>query len=323
MDNVNKSIPNTACAISAQTSKPVCDDERVYESELAIVKTSNVQLYDAVGDVITYTVTATNIGNYPLTNVVVTDKLLAIKLDNFTCSPALPVASLAPGASITCTGSHTIAQADDDAGSVLNTACADSDQTPEVCDDLDIPAIKLAVVKTADTPIADIEGEDVTFTFTVTNTSKIPVSIASLVDSDFGALKGDADCQVGVTLPAGASCQFEATFFVEPDVVADPPQDTLPHVNTFTACVVGAVSATQSDKVCAEDDEEIGWIGGSGGGGGGGGQPPTDTLIPTDTVSAASGPFDGSMNWILLTLLSATVILSAGWVVRKVRYFEI
>ena len=59
VDNVNKSIPNTACAISAQTSKPVCDDERVYESELAIVKTSNVQLYDAVGDVITYTVKAT------------------------------------------------------------------------------------------------------------------------------------------------------------------------------------------------------------------------------------------------------------------------
>ncbi len=300
VDNANKSIPNTACAISAQTSKPVCDDERVYESELSIVKTSNVQTYDAVGDVITYTVKATNIGNYPLTNVVVTDKLLTVKLDNFVCSPTVPVASLAPGASITCTGSHTITQADLDKGDVLNTACADSDQTPEVCDDLDIPAIKLAVVKTADTPIADIEGEDVTFTFTVTNTSKVPVSIVSLVDSDFGALQGDADCQVGVTLPAGASCQFEATFFVEPEVVADPPQDTIPHVNTFTACAVAGPSQSQSDRVCAEDDEEIGWIGGAGGGGGGGGQPPTDTLIPTDTVSAASGPLDSPMNWILI-----------------------
>ena len=323
VDNVNKSIPNTACAISAQTSKPVCDDERVYESELSIVKTSNVQTYDAVGDVIAYTVKATNIGNYPLSNVVVTDKLLTVKLDNFVCSPTIPVASLAPGASITCTGSHTITQADLDKGDVLNTACADSDQTPEVCDDLDIPAIKLAVVKTADTPIADIEGEDVTFTFTVTNTSKIPVSIVSLVDSDFGALKGDADCQVGTSLPAGASCQFEATFFVEPEVVADPPQDTIPHVNTFTACAVSGPSQSQSDRVCAQDDEEIGWIGGEGKGGGGGGQPPTDTLIPTDSVSAASGPLDGTMNWILLILMSATVILSAGWVIRRVRTSEI
>ena len=226
---------------------------------------------------------ATNIGNYPLTNVVVTDKLLTVKLDNFTCSPTVPVASLAPGASITCTGSHTITQADYDAGSVLNTACADSDQTPEVCDDLDIPAIKLAVVKTADTPIADIEGEDVTFTFTVTNTSKIPVSIASLVDSDFGALKGDADCQVGVTLPAGASCQFEATFFVEPDVVADPPQDTLPHVNTFTACVVAGPSRASPTGSAPRTMRRSAGSAGAGGGGGGGGQPPTDTLIPTDT----------------------------------------
>ena len=37
-----------------------------------------------------------------------------------------------------------------------------------------------------------------------------------------------------------ASCSFEETFFVEPDEVADPPQDTLPHVNTFTACILPA-----------------------------------------------------------------------------------
>ena len=206
---------------------------------------------------------------------------------------------------------------------MLNTACADSDQTPEVCDDLDIPAIKLSVLKTADAPIVDIEGEDVTFTFTVSNPSKVPTSIVSLVDSDFGVLKGDADCQVGTSLPPGGSCQFEATFFVAPDEVAANPIETVPHENTFTACVVAGPSASQADRVCAQDDEEIGWIGGSGGGGGGGGQPPTDTLIPTDTASAASGPFDGSMNWILLILLSATVILSAGLVIRRVRTSEI
>ena len=62
---------------------------------------------------------------------------------------------------------------------------------------------------------------------------------------------------------------------------------------------------------------------GGGGEGGGGGQPPTDMLIPTDTVSAASGPLDSPMNWILMILMSATVILSAGWVIRRVRTSEI
>ena len=39
--------------------------------------------------------------------------------------------------------------------------------------------------------------------------------------------------------------------------------------------------------------------GGPSKGGGGAGQPPTDTLVPTDSVSAASGPVDG-ISWILL-----------------------
>jgi hypothetical protein len=62
--------------------------------------------------------------------------------------------------------------------------------------------------------------------------------------------------------------------------------------------------------------------GGSGGGGGGGGQPPTDMLIPTDSASAASGPLGDPMSWILWVLLTASVILSAGLVVRRVRYAE-
>jgi hypothetical protein len=45
-------------------------------------------------------------------------------------------------------------------------------------------------------------------------------------------------------------------------------------------------------------------------------------LLPTDSVSAVSGLLNGT-SWILLILMSATVILSAGWVIRRVRYSEI
>ena len=62
---------------------------------------------------------------------------------------------------------------------------------------------------------------------------------------------------------------------------------------------------------------------GGGGGGGGGDQPPTDTLLPTDTASGASDPLDGSTGWILWILLTAAVIISGGWVIRRVRFSEI
>ena len=86
-------------------------------------------------------------------------------------------------------------------------------------------------------------------------------------------------------------------------------------LNTATATYRGG---TIQDNAC----QGVPFGGGEGKGGGGGGQPPTDTLVPTDSVSAASGPVDG-ISWILLILLSATVILSTGWVIRRVRTSEI
>ena len=43
---------------------------------------------------------------------------------------------------MTCTATHTVTQADIDAGSFANVACVDDgpDGAPEVCDDEDVPA---------------------------------------------------------------------------------------------------------------------------------------------------------------------------------------
>src|SRR5205814_2171917 len=77
--------------------------------------------YSAVGDVIHYTIVATNTGNVTLHNVLVTDP----HVSNLSCTPGNPVADLAPGASISCTASHTIVQADLDAGHFFNKSCVD------------------------------------------------------------------------------------------------------------------------------------------------------------------------------------------------------
>ena len=83
---------------------------------LTLVKTASPTTYDSVGDVISYSYLLTNNGNVTLVApFTVTDDKATV-----TC-PATPT-SLAPGASITCTASYTITQADLNAGSVKNTA---------------------------------------------------------------------------------------------------------------------------------------------------------------------------------------------------------
>src|SRR4029077_6470756 len=68
-----------------------------------------------VGDTITYSYTLTNTGNVTLTSP------FSIGDDTVTVS-CPPTASLAPGGSITCSATDTLAQADIDAGSVTNHA---------------------------------------------------------------------------------------------------------------------------------------------------------------------------------------------------------
>jgi uncharacterized repeat protein (TIGR02543 family)/uncharacterized repeat protein (TIGR01451 family) len=74
-----------------------------------------------LGQTLTYTVTATNTGNIPLTNVVVNDSML---------SPSqVSCGTLTPGQSCILSGSYRVTASDVSAGAINNTATADSDQT--------------------------------------------------------------------------------------------------------------------------------------------------------------------------------------------------
>ena len=104
---------------------------------LTITKVATESGFSAVNDVIHYTITATNNGNVTLHNVVVTDS----EVTDLVCSPTTPVTDLAPGDSIDCTASHTIVQADLDAGHFYNQACTDDGTggATQACDDVDTP----------------------------------------------------------------------------------------------------------------------------------------------------------------------------------------
>src|SRR5205823_6087856 len=111
------------------TATQACSNADVPVATLGLTKTDNLNpggTYDHVGQVVTYTLTATNNGNTTLHSVSVSD---TPALDGFSCVPSIPAASLAPGASIVCTGTHSITQADLDAGSFTDTGHATSTET--------------------------------------------------------------------------------------------------------------------------------------------------------------------------------------------------
>ena len=167
------SFANVACVDDGPNGAPeVCDDEDVPADQnpaLSITKTATEQSYDAVGDIINYTIVATNIGNTTLDNVTVTDPLVS----DLTCDPANG-STLAPGDSMTCTATHTVTQADIDAGSFANVACVDDgpNGAPEVCDDEDVPADQnpaLSITKTATEQSYDAVGDIINYTIVATN----------------------------------------------------------------------------------------------------------------------------------------------------------
>jgi len=94
--------------------------------------------------------------------------------------------------------------------------------------------------KGSTTSVVPETGAAVSYTFTVENAGGAGFTITSLDDVPFGPLTGDADCQVGTVLAAGASCDFAATF----DVPAGGLGETF--VNTFTVAAIDAGSTTGS-----------------------------------------------------------------------------
>ena len=84
---------------------------------LSLTKTAAPTTYSKVGDKITYSYVIKNTGNVTLTGPFTV-------ADNKTTVTCPTTASLAPGASITCSASYTITAADVTAGKVTNTATA-------------------------------------------------------------------------------------------------------------------------------------------------------------------------------------------------------
>ncbi|MFV8226914.1 hypothetical protein ACNKXV_13280, partial [Christiangramia aquimixticola] len=147
------------------------------------------------GETISYTFTVTNTGNLTLTNIQVTDPKVTVS--------GGPI-SLAPGASDdkTFTATYTITQADVDAGEVVNTAVANSDETtgPKESNEEITPLskeAKLTITNVVDLTAID-EPSTLTYTISVANTGNVSLTGLTLTDDTTTATLKSGDDGNGI-----------------------------------------------------------------------------------------------------------------------------
>ena len=115
---------NNKATVNGQTATagPVTDNDSLSTPltktpGVTIVKSSNATAATKAGDTVTFTFVVKNAGNVTITSFVVTDPLPGLSPIN--CGG---VTSLAPGASVSCTATYVVTQANVDAGVINNTA---------------------------------------------------------------------------------------------------------------------------------------------------------------------------------------------------------
>ncbi|WP_191090010.1 DUF7507 domain-containing protein [Nesterenkonia ebinurensis] len=188
--------------LASTTGTPPTGDPVEDEDEDIVIVLSNPQIDLAksggltgeaegeAGDEVEYTFIATNTGNVTLTDVSIDDELEGLSEIAYGEWPG-ESGVLAPGESVTATASYTLTQADVDAGEVENTATVigtPPSGEPPVDEDEEIvsvegdPRISLSKVGQLDPEASGEVGDEVDFSFTVTNTGNVTLSDVSVTD---------------------------------------------------------------------------------------------------------------------------------------------
>ncbi|MHA6765224.1 beta strand repeat-containing protein [Streptacidiphilus sp. PAMC 29251] len=194
---------------------------------LTLVKSVDATELTVAGQVLHYSFLVTNTGNDTLTDVTVTETA-------FTGTGTAPVitcpagaASLAPAASVTCTASYTVTQADIDTGKVSNTAHTNGNppsgppvsSPPSSVNVPNVPAPALTLVKSALPTTVTAAGQTVHYSFVVTNTGNVTLTHVTVSETAFSGTGTApvASCPAGAAAMApGASVTCTASYTVTP-----------------------------------------------------------------------------------------------------------
>ena len=209
-----------------------------------------------VGELITYTFVVTNTGNVTLNNVTVTDPLPGLSAITFDGGDTDGDGELDVDEIWTYSATYAVTQADIDAGNVVNTATADSDESDPATDDNDEPLPQNPVIDIVKDGTFDAgadgfadPGELISYSFTVTNEGNVSLTNVSVTDPlpglsaitfDGGDTDGDGELDVDEIWT------YSATY-----AVTQADIDAGNVVNTATA------DSDESDPATDDNDEPL------------------------------------------------------------------
>jgi large repetitive protein len=281
-------VTNTATAHAGGTNSNPSSQTvtAVTGPALSLVKTASPLTYSAVGAVIGYSYHVTNTGNVSLAGpVTVTDNKATVTSDN-KATVTCPAGGLAVGASMTCTATYTITQADLNSGSVTNTATAHANGTDSNQDHQTVTAIQgpaLSIVKTASPLTYSAVGAVISYSYLVKNTGNVTLAGPVTVTDN----KATVTCPAG-GLAVGASMTCTATYTI---TQADLNSGSV--TNTATAHANGTDSNQDHRTVTATPTQLIEAATSA----------PSATPPATSTGGAPGGSSSGSPLFALLVAL--------------------
>ena len=187
----------------------------------------------AAGSTISYSFVVSNTGNVTLTGI----WLLDANVPSFSC----PTTTLAVGAATTCTGSHTLTQAEIDAGHLLNSATVTgygpNGAATTATDSVDTtvtPGPGITLSKTAGTPSGNAVGATIAYSFLVKNTGNVTLTSVGVTDPKVGTVS----CPVSSLAPGATTTCTKTYTLTQADVDAGSV------VNTATASGKTPTNAT-------------------------------------------------------------------------------
>jgi uncharacterized repeat protein (TIGR01451 family) len=244
------SVDNTATAEGTGPTGPVTSNPSsvsvglVRQPALGLAKTAGTSTFSDAGQQIIYTYQVTNDGDAPVNGVVIHDS-------RFPDQVACTIGNLPVGPTVvTCTSTYTTTAADVTAGAVVNTATASGTTpggiavtSPQQSTTVTLsrqPALGLA--KTASTSTFSDAGQQIIYTYQVTNDGDAPVNGVVIHDSRF---PDQVACTIG-NLPVGPTVVTCTRAYTT--TAADVTAGAVVNTATASGTTPGGIAVTSPER---------------------------------------------------------------------------
>jgi LPXTG-site transpeptidase (sortase) family protein len=246
------SVTNTATATAGGTTSNSSSRTATATQSPALTLTKSITSgnpYSTVGGTISYSYAVLNSGNISLAGpVTVSDSLVTVICPNVNTVGNLD-GFLDPGESLTCTASHTVTQADLNAGSVTNLASASaggitSNSDSETATATQSPELTLTKSITGGSPYSSV-GDMILYGYDVRNTGNVALAGPFAVLDDRST---DETCPVVPSLVPGAWITCNASYTI---VAGDLTVGSVTNSAFATGLFAGITVTSNTDQATA------------------------------------------------------------------------